>query len=216
VYCGPPQFTLIGGTDWTVPGRTENEELTDDPFKLAVVVTVPEAVAAETLTANVAVVCPDATVTEAGALNVMPVAAAPSETTAPEAGAAVLNVTVHEADAGAVIEVGEQTIERMTGTVPGRTENEELLDDPFKLAVAVTVPEALAAETLTANVAVVCPDATVTEAGVLNVIPVAAAPSETTAPEAGAGALSVRLHEADAGAVIEAGEHSIELMTGTT
>jgi hypothetical protein len=116
VYCGPPQFTLIGGTDWTVPGWTENEELTDDPFKLAVAVTVPEAVAAETLTANVAVVCPDATVTEAGILNVLPVAAAPSETTVPEAGAAALNVRVHEADEGAVIEFGEQTIDLIAGT----------------------------------------------------------------------------------------------------
>jgi hypothetical protein len=88
------------------------------------------------------------------------------------------------------------------------------MDDPFKLAVVVTVPEVLAADTLTAYVAVVCPDVTVTEAGLLNVIPDAAAPSETTAPEPDAGALSVRVHEAEAGTVIEAGEHSSECMTG--
>jgi len=117
VYCGPPQFTRIAGTGWAVEAVwTESEELTDEPFKLAVVVTVPEVVAAETFTAKVAVVCPDATVTEAGLLNVIPVAAAPSETTAPEAGAGALSVRVHEADAGAVIEAGEQSIELMTGT----------------------------------------------------------------------------------------------------
>ena len=180
------------------------------------VVTVPDALAAETLTAKVAVVWPDATVTEAGLLKVIPVAAEASETTAPEAGAAALSVRVHEAEAGTVIDVGEQTIERTTAAADtGWTENAELTDDPFKLAVVVTVPPAVAAETLTRKVAVVCPDATVTEAGVLKVIPVAAAPSETTAPEVGAGALRVRVQEAEAGAAIDVGEQSIELMTGT-
>ena len=208
MYCGPPQFTLIGGTDWTVPGWTENEELTDDPFKLAVVVTVPEALAAETLTAKVAVVCPDATVTEAGVLNVIPVAAAASETTAPEAGAAALSVRVHEAEAGAVIEVGEQTIERTTvaaGT--GWTENEELTDDPFKLAVVVTVPAALAAETLTRKVAVVCPTPQ---------LPKRSAESDSGCgraerddrPGGRRGALSVRVQEAEAGAAIDVGEQA--------
>ena len=117
MYCVPPHLTLIGGTVGPIGASwTENEELTDDPFKLAVAVTVAEVLAAETFTANVAVVCPDATVTEVGVLNVIPVAAAPSETTTPEAGAAALSVRVHEADAGTVIEVGEQTIDLMTGT----------------------------------------------------------------------------------------------------
>jgi len=82
-----------------------------------VAVTEPEAVAAVTLTVNVAVVCPDATVTELGMLNVIPVAAAPSDTTAPDAGAAVLSVTVQETEAGAVIEVGEQTNDLIAGTI---------------------------------------------------------------------------------------------------
>jgi hypothetical protein len=46
LYCGPPQFTRIGGIGWT-----ENEELADDPFKLAVAVTLPVVVAAVVLIA---------------------------------------------------------------------------------------------------------------------------------------------------------------------
>jgi len=80
--------------------------------------------------------------------------------------------------------------------------------------VAVTAPELVAAVTLTVNVAVVCPDATVTELGVLSVIPVAAAPSDTTAPDAGAAALSVTVQETEAGAVIEFGEQTNDLTVG--
>jgi hypothetical protein len=95
------------------------------------------------------------------------------------------------------------------------TGKEEHTDDPFKLAVFVTVPEVLARDTFTAYVAVVCPDVTVTAAGLLNVMPAAAVPSETTVPEPDAGALNVKAHEAEAGAVIEAGEHCSECMMGT-
>jgi len=96
---------------------TVKEALTDDPFKLAVTLAVPEEVAPVTLTENVAVVWPDATVTEAGLLKVIPLAAVPSETTVPALGAAALTVTVHEVEAGAVNEVGEHASKRTRGTI---------------------------------------------------------------------------------------------------
>ena len=96
---------------------TVKEALTDDPFKLAVTLAVPEEVAPVTLTEKVAVVWPDATVTEAGLLKVIPVAAVPSETTVPALGAAALTVTVHEVEAGAFNEVGEHPSEPTTGTI---------------------------------------------------------------------------------------------------
>ncbi|HVP47068.1 MAG TPA: hypothetical protein VMT32_10815 [Bryobacteraceae bacterium] len=94
-----------------------NELLADDPFKLALTLTVPEALPAATLTENTAAVCPDATVTEAGLLTLIPAAAVPRDTAVPPLGAAALTVTVHEAEAGAVSEVGEHCNERMTGTI---------------------------------------------------------------------------------------------------
>ena len=98
----------------------------------------------------------------------------------------------------------------------GWTVNEELMDDPFKLAVVVTLPVVLAAEVPTAYVAEVCPDAIVTEAGLLNVMPAAAVPSETIAPAAVAGALRVMAQEAEAGTIIKVGEHCNEWMVGST
>ena len=105
-------MTRIGGSGWT-----ENDELTDDPFKLAVVVTVPDALAEETFTVKAAVVCPEATVTDDGMLKVMPVAAAPRETAVPDVGAALVRAMVQESEAGAVIEAGEQDIDLIMTTV---------------------------------------------------------------------------------------------------
>jgi hypothetical protein len=112
VYCGPPELTRIGGTGWTV-----NEELADDPFRVAVVVTLLVVVAADVPIAYVAEVCPDAIVTEAGLLNVTPVAAVLIDTTAPPAAAGALRVMAQEAEPGTVIKVGEHCNDWMVETI---------------------------------------------------------------------------------------------------
>jgi hypothetical protein len=112
VYCGPPEFTLIGGTGWTV-----NEELTDNPFKVAVVVTLLVVVAADVPIVYVAEVCPDASATEAGLLNVVPAAAVLSATTMPETGAGAFRAIAQMAEAGTVINAGEHCSDWMVGSI---------------------------------------------------------------------------------------------------
>jgi hypothetical protein len=204
-----------------VPGDSGTEVLTDDPFRLAVTTRVVAVVAEVTLTEKAALVCPAETVTEPGLLNAAPLAVALSETLV-AAVAAALKVTVHEVAAGAVSELGEHARDLTVaggGVVPpdaaGDSGTEVLTDDPFRLAVRTSVLAVVVVVTLTEKVALVCPAETVTEPGLLNVAPLAAAPSETLVAAVGA-ALNVTVHEVDAGTVSEVGEHASVLRVGVT
>ena len=136
---------------------------------------------------NVAVVAPAATVTLTGTVAAA-VLLLDSATTAPPAGAAALNVTVPVDAVPPVRLVGfTLTDTRVTGT--GFTVSVAVCV-PLYVPVIVTGVAAATVNVVTGNVAVVAPAATVTLAGTVAAA-VLLLDSATTAPPAGAAALSV-------------------------
>ena len=146
---------------------------------------------APVVAANVAVVAPANTVTEAGTVN--SVLLSVTVTTALPAGAALLSLTVHVLDELAPRLVGlhanDDTVTAATRLMLAVCE--VLLYDAVTTAVA-SLPTA---PVVAANVAVVAPANTVTEAGAVNSVLLSV--TVTTALPAGAALLSVTVHVLD-------------------
>jgi hypothetical protein len=131
-------------------------------FALAVSVTVVEVLTEETVAAKLAVVAPEATVTEAGTVTAALLLARPIVN--PPLPAAELKVTVQLSVPAPLNDPVVQLSALREGPLPFNC-TPKVWVTPFALAVSVTVVEALTEETVAAKLAVVAPGATVTEAG---------------------------------------------------
>src|SRR5436305_5518820 len=145
------------------------------------------AVTALVVTANVALVAPAATVTDAGTVAALRLLLA-SVTTAPPAGAAVPSVTLP------VLPTPPNTAAGLTVTPisGGFSVSVTILDAPTHVAVMLACVTTVTAFVVTAKLALVAPAATVTAAGTVAAF-VLLLVSVTTAPPAGAALVSVTL-----------------------
>ena len=151
---------------------------------MAVRVTAVTAVTALVVTANVALLAPGATVTDAGTVAALRLLLA-SVTIAPPTGAAVPSVTVPVLPTPPFTAAGLT----VTPTSGGFSVSVTILDAPTEVAVMLACVTAVTAFVMTAKLAVVVPAATVTAAGTVAafVLPLV---SVTTAPPAGAALVS--------------------------
>jgi len=130
------------------------------PLKVAVIVAVVFVATAVVVTVKVAVVAPEATVTDAGVVAELELLL--RETTKPEAGAADPMVTVPVDELPPTTVVGETETAVKTGGLTVRVAVAEVL---LVVAVIVAVVLAATAVVVTVNVPVMAPEAIVTEAG---------------------------------------------------
>jgi hypothetical protein len=179
-------------------------------FAVAVTVAVLPVVMVPAVAEKVAVVAPDATVTEAGTVKVVLLSEIASAK--PPDGAALLNVTVQVL---AAPEARLEGLQLSAEGVAGATKVSVLVAE-VELAVAVTtaVASAVTALTVAANVAVVEPAATVTDAG----SETEALLSErfTAVPPVGAATDKVTVQLDVPAALKEVGVQLRELTVGTT
>src|SRR5215467_12476873 len=157
--------------------------------------------------AKVALVAPAATVTEAGTAAAL--ALLVSETSAPPTGAAMASVTVPVLPAPPVTVDGLSTRDARIGF----TRMVAALEAPLELAVIVTTVPVVTRLVVMAKVALVAPAATVTETGTAAALALLLV-SETTAPPAGAAALSVTVPVLRAPPVTVDGFITAELSVG--
>jgi hypothetical protein len=177
------------------------------PFSVAVMVAVWLAAIAPAVTMNVAVVLPDGTVTEAGAVNA---AALPDKVTV--APAALDKVTVHVALA---------PDPRLAGLHVNPLNNAGAVSEiavvcglPFSVAVTVAVWLLAIVPAVAVKVAAVLPDPTVTAAGTVNAVMLQ--DKETTAPPTGAGASNETVHVSDPPVLNDTGTQLSALTTTGT
>lgn len=175
------------------------EVLAEAPLAVAVTVAVLALVTVEAVTAKVAVLAPDATVTEAGVASNALLSA--SVTTVPADGAALFSVTVQELVPPDASEAGLQL--NATGVAGTRRLNDAVAEEPLKLAVITAVLGAVTAAAVAAKVAVLLPAATVTEAG--TVTELLLSERVTTVPPVGAAPVKITVHVAVAAPVSDAG-----------
>jgi hypothetical protein len=130
------------------------------PESVALITGEASAVTAEVVIVNVAVVAPDATVTELGTAALLRLLL--REIDSPLVGAALLIVTVPVEDVPPGTEVGDTEMAVKVGALIVRV---AVFDELFAVAVMVAVVFVATATVDTLNVAVVAPEATVTELG---------------------------------------------------
>jgi hypothetical protein len=193
-----------GGAGWTVRVAVRLTLL-----KRAVIVTGVFASTGTVVAANVAVVAPATTVTEAGTWATA-VLLEVRVTTAPPVGAGLSSVTVPVEDSPPMTAAGARPTEVRTGACTVRVAVRLTL---AKEAVIVTDAFESTATVVAVKVAVVAPAATVTDAGTWAAA-VLLEVSVTTAPPAGAGPLSVAVPVEGLPPMTEVGTRPTEVRTG--
>ncbi|MBI1791168.1 MAG: hypothetical protein HYR60_26870 [Acidobacteria bacterium] len=141
---------------------------------------------------KVALLAPEATVTEAGTVSAALLL--DRLTAKPPPAATLFSVTVHVPVADGLMAAGQDNADNCTGAV---SVSEKLRDMPAMLAVSWAVVSTATAAAVAVNVALTAPPGTVTEAG--TVTPALLEERETAMPPADAGKVSVTVHVEVAG-----------------
>ena len=185
-----PETTLAGAQPRlltvTAAGVTVTLAVFELPLSDAVTVTAWFAVTVPAVAVNVALVAPDATVTDAGAVSA--VLLSETVTTDPPLGAAPETVTVQIEAAPETTLAGAQP-RLLTVTAAGVTVTLAVFELPLSDAVTVTAWFAVTVPAVAVNVALVAPDATVTDAGAVSAVLLSE--TVTTDPPPGAAPESV-------------------------